>query len=91
MTARREAIRALAPRLLTAAGELTPNEAEAAALVEEILALAERQDAEAAPLAGLQASMFRLLRQRFHAVQRRSDLLNPARARRRLRLEAGLA
>ncbi|MET0294479.1 MAG: hypothetical protein ABW042_05625 [Phenylobacterium sp.] len=59
--ARRAALQALAPRLLSAAGELTPNRDQAFSLVQEVLNLAEREPIKPT---NLRSTMFRMLRQR---------------------------
>jgi DNA-directed RNA polymerase specialized sigma24 family protein len=70
---RRQDMLALEPRLIEAAEALTRNAVEARALVVETLAAAEELDYGASDPSSAQGWIFRLLRQRFHSVERERD------------------
>jgi DNA-directed RNA polymerase specialized sigma24 family protein len=74
---RRQDVLALEPRILEAASALTRNAAEARALVSATYAAAEELDYGAAEGAAVEGWMFRLLRQRFHSVERERDYRRP--------------
>jgi len=88
MQDRREALDQLEPRLRAWADALTHDAAEAHALVDETLAIARTQRVGPPDADALQAWLFRLLRQRFHSLERGQDY---RRSRRSLAAEKDFA
>jgi DNA-directed RNA polymerase specialized sigma24 family protein len=70
---RRQQILALEPRLLGCADAMTRDVHEARALVQDTLAAAQERGYGEADASTAQTWLFRLMRQRFHSVERDRD------------------